>query len=368
MDLVADMLARHLPAASPYGVKVLRPRYRRAPVIGRSPHGRNAERLVNRFGVYPWFLRSHRKHALYHIVDHSYSHLSLSVPRGRAIIHCHDVDAFRSVIEPAADPRPYWFRRMAAHLLRGFKEAAHIICVSETTRQELVTHGVAGHERTTVIHNGLCEEFLRAPRPGDQRAAHDLLGPHQGHRYLINVGSTIPRKRIPLLLEIFAAARRSDPSLRLVRVGGDFTGPQRALAESLGVMPYITMLSAVPTPTLAALYAGAVAAIQPTSSEGFGLPVAEAMASACPVITTDLPVLREISGGAAIFVDSPDPDSWVAALERVSADPMRARVTAAGLQRSRLLTWDAAARQIVNVYRSYFDGPGTRSAASSPAL
>src|SRR5262249_58441189 len=97
----------------------------------------NADRLLNRFWDYPRLLgRLARRGGfdLFHLVDHSYAQLVLALPPGRVVVTCHDLDAFRCLLEPGREPRPAWFRAMARRTLGGLRRAAFIACDSEATR------------------------------------------------------------------------------------------------------------------------------------------------------------------------------------------------------------------------------------------
>ena len=80
----------------------------------------NADRLVNRLWTYPRHLRRWRSHFdVFHIVDHSYAQLVHALPPGRTGVFCHDLDAFRCLLEPGQERRPLWFRVLARHVLAG---------------------------------------------------------------------------------------------------------------------------------------------------------------------------------------------------------------------------------------------------------
>ena len=133
---------------------------------------------------------------------------------------------------------------------------------------------------------------------------------------LLHVGSTIPRKRIDLLLEIFAAMRRAYPGARLIKAGGGLRPEQTRQAEALGVADAIVTLPFfVPSERgiLAAVYRRAALVLQPSDAEGFGLPVAEALACGATVLASDLPALREVGGDAAAYCPVGDIDAWTTA-------------------------------------------------------
>ena len=105
---------------------------------------------------------------------------------------------------------------------------------------------------------------------------------------LLHVGSTIPRKRIDVLLEVVAAVRRAEPGARLLKAGGSLTAEQERLARSLGLADAVVTLPFLTRRTLAALYRRAAVVLQPSEAEGFGLPVAEALACGVPIVASDL--------------------------------------------------------------------------------
>jgi glycosyltransferase involved in cell wall biosynthesis len=113
---------------------------------------------------------------------------------------------------------------------------------------------------------------------------------------------------------------------------------------------------------LGALYRNALAVVQPSLEEGFGLPVVEAMASGTPVICSKIPALVEVAGSAAISVDPRDAGSIAAAMQRVSADAaLRRSLTEEGLARAHVFTWERCAERTLEVYREIAAGRTGRS-------
>jgi glycosyltransferase involved in cell wall biosynthesis len=312
MDLVADVLMRELPEqrAWPVAPQLIRPPL--VPVIrrvrrGADGAGSTADRVFNRFWLYRRALISHRhRYDVFHVVDHSYAHLALALPPGRTIVTCHDTDTFRGFVTPGSIetglPR-FLVERLAA----GLRRAAFVACPSETTATEVIQARLATPAQVVVVPNGV------DPAPADaaaDREAARLLDSQSPTADILHVGSTIPRKRLDLLLEAFAALAASRPDARLVRVGGPFTSEQAALARRLGIAERTLALPFLARATLHAVYRRAALLLITSDREGFGLPVVEALSAGLPVLARDIPVLREVAGDAAVFVDSADPRTW----------------------------------------------------------
>jgi glycosyltransferase involved in cell wall biosynthesis len=364
MDLAGEMISAHLERhhAGEFDVTRVCPpfchRLSHWPVIGHTTTARNVDRLINRFWDYPHTItRLARRDGfdLYHLVDHSYSQLVHALPSDRVIVTCHDLDTFRCLLEPNREPRPRWFRAMAVRILSGFKRAAAIVCVSEATREALLRYEVVPAEKLYVVPNGICPEFSTDPDPEADALAGQLLGP-PGPTDLLHVGSNIPRKRIDVLLAVFAAVRRTEPAARLIKAGGVFTAEQERLARELGVRDAVVIVPKSSREVLAAVYQRASLVLQPSEAEGFGLPVLEALACGVPLVASDIPALREVGGDGPVYRAVGDVSAWAEAAltlldERRRSAPAWLDRRALGLARAGLYSWANHASQLAVVYR-----------------
>ena len=318
MDLVADMLMETLPTIANGDVRATRlcppmvPRLSRLPIVGQRAHARLGDRLTGRLWDYPrWLARRASDFDVFHIVDQSYAHLVRVLPPKRTIVTCHDLDAIQaalpsgsSVLSPA--------RLLATHILEGLGSAAHVACVSHATKRELLATGRVDAARTSVMYEGVHPSCTPEPPMGRDGAT-----PYTRALEILHVGSTIPRKRINTLLEIFAGVRNGFPQARLIRVGGALTSEQRSLAQKLIVLDAITEMPFMEREEVAAVYRRAAVVVLPSQREGFGLPVVEAMACGTPVVASAIPALQEIGGDAATYCDPDDVAGWVRAVSNV---------------------------------------------------
>jgi glycosyltransferase involved in cell wall biosynthesis len=362
MDVVADVLVGALETESdrlvdPFHLcPPLVRRLTRVPGLGRRALLNTTDRVINRYWDYPRWLRRQMDHFdLFHIVDHSYAHLASMLPEGRSIVMCHDVDAFAGVLPGVSSPSAV-SRAMGRRLLAGLRAAARVVCGTEATRDALLAHRLVERSRVVVVPYALHPAFaLESDCPAESEAAR-WCGPCVDDGLdLLHVGSTIPRKRIDVLLETFAAVRRRHPAARLLRVGGPLTDAQTQLAWQLGVAGAIVSLPFLDRRTLAAVYRRATLVLQPSEREGFGLPVVEALACGTPVVATDIPSLREAGGSAAVYCRTADLDAWAAAVHALidehSNDPAAwARRRSAALAHARRFTPAAHARAMTAIY------------------
>jgi glycosyltransferase involved in cell wall biosynthesis len=355
MDLVADMLLDRLQRehAGTVDVTLVRPPMKRR--LSRvSGHSRSlgVDRVAGRMWDYPRLARTLAgRFDLFHIVDHSYAQLVHELPPSRTIVTCHDVDTFRSVIEPARERRGVLFRTMTRRILEGLRKAGHVVCDTEATRAQLVSRAHIDERRTSVVHNGPHPECTPHPEASADYEAARLLGPARTSVEVLHVGSAIPRKRIDLLIRIMAAL---SPRVRLVRVGGAFGAEQAALARQLGVTN-VVVLPFVDRSTLAAIYRRSALLVIPSEREGFGLPLIEALSCGTPVVASDIRALREVGGDAVTYCGVGDVAAWsdtIAALleerERHPAEWTQRRQR--GMQRADAFSWSTYAEEIVRVY------------------
>jgi glycosyltransferase involved in cell wall biosynthesis len=349
MDLCAAMLLAHLgPAFQP---SLICPRFRRRwqhlPLIGRTRLAFNADRLCNRFADYPRAIRRDRAaFPLFHIVDHSYAHLVHQLPSERTGVYCHDLDTFRCLLEPLQEPRPFWFRALTRHILRGFQKAAVVFFNSRETARQIKHYGLTDPDRLVHAPLGAAPEFTPERSAADDRSLATL----PDEPFLLHVGSCIPRKRIDVLLDVFAAVRRQNPDLRLVQCGGRWTGAQQQQLDSLGIRDAVTQIHRLDRPALAALYRRAAIVLQPSEAEGFGLPVLEALACGAVVAASDIAPLHEAGGDGAVYCPVADVPVWADTVSRLLRGPALAPALATRLAQARRFSWEEHARIVGNAY------------------
>jgi glycosyltransferase involved in cell wall biosynthesis len=371
MDLVADMLLDQLTQnySNQFATSRICPPWRRRFSRAQTTPGSllNTDRFLNRFWDYPHYLRGRKSEFdLFHLVDHSYGQLLRELPWERTLVTCHDLDTFQCLLNPEQGPRSFLFRKMMERTLDGFRRAARVCCDSIATRDELVRHGLADLQRVAVVPNGVHPSCSPAADAEADRKALELLGETAaGERAttldVLHVGSTIPRKRIDLLLRILAAVRKELATVRLIRVGGPFSQSQELLVNQFGLASSILVLPQLDRDVLAAVYRSAAVVLLTSEREGFGLPVVEALACGTPVIATDLPVLREVGGEAVQYCPLDNVAAWTEVLlkllhEAKSQSSAYAERRTAGLAQASKFSWTEYTDKVVRIYRELLPG------------
>jgi glycosyltransferase involved in cell wall biosynthesis len=337
MDLVAEMLLKHL-TPDVQGARICPPWKRRLSFLGGV--GRNFDRLVNRMWDYP---RSVRRGIgpfdCFHLCDHSYAQLVHELPAERTGVFCHDLDTFRCILEPEKERRPAWFQAMARKILTGLEMARVVFYLTSAVREQIERFGIVDPAKLVQCPVAAAEEFsYQLPRPTDMI-------------YLLHVGSCIPRKRVDVLLQTFAAVRQ--PGLRLIQVGGEWTPAQRELIAKLGIADAVEQKRHLSRPEIAELYRGAAVVLQPSDAEGFGLPVIEALACGAKVVASDIPVLREVGGDAVLYCPVGEVDQWADTVSKLLAGQDLAPPLEKRLAQAAKFSWAEHARVIADAYRGF---------------
>jgi len=169
-----------------------------------------------------------------------------------------------------------------------------------------------------------------------------------------------------VLLKVFAEVRKRAPRARLVRVGGAFTAAQAALADELNLKDSISVLPFLEPEVLAAVYRRAALVLQPSEREGFGLPVAEALACGTPVVASRIPSLAEVGGEAAVYAPVGDTEAWADAVNVLlcerAYDPARwAARREAGVRRAARFTWETYVAETAALYHEVLRSGGLRT-------
>jgi glycosyltransferase involved in cell wall biosynthesis len=225
---------------------------------------------------------------------------------------------------------PFWRLLLwnAAHRSRG------LIAVSEATRADLLRFYGLPAGRISVVPHGVSPDFFGLDRSNIQP-------------FLLCVSTLHPHKNLERLIRAHARSRQG---MRLVLAGmrGFQTQAIEKLIAELGLKDAVELTGWLARPALLDLYRRAHAFVYPSTFEGFGMPVLEALAAGIPVACSDIPPLREVAGSgceeAALFFDALDEGAMAAALDRIAGDEdLRRKLAAAGPERARPFTWRRAA-------------------------
>lgn len=243
------------------------------------------------------------------------------------VVTVHDLLAFR---HPEYVPGAY--SRILRTMIRlAARASTRVLTVSRATRDDIVAYLGVPADRVVVT-----------PLAGSRVVA-DAGATTRRDAELLAVGNRMPHKGFETLLEALARIDAHErPHLTITGSHGD--DPLAPVVERLGLRDSVTLRGWLGRDELERLYAESTALVFPTRFEGFGLPPLEAMARGCPVIVSDLPVMHEVAGDAAAYVDPHDPDAIAGAIRALLDSPdERRRMSLAGLARAAEFSWDATA-------------------------
>jgi glycosyltransferase involved in cell wall biosynthesis len=266
---------------------------------------------------------------------------------GRFVVTVHDLFPFQFP-EIHSGPLPRTVNQML--MRNAVRRARRIITPSMATARAVKQSFPDAASRVVAIPEAADDRFTATRNPEAEAAWQLRLGIRPP--YVFYLGQWKAYKNLPVLVEAFAMLRRTHPNAQLVIAGDDPRHPevrQRAsgLPEGSVVLPGRLPESAVPD-----LYRGAAVVVLPSRAEGFGLPVIEALACGIPVVCSDLPVLREIADGVAVFCDAANPNAFAEGIGQIldgPANPVRRQL---GIERARSFTWERAAEQTVAAYEA----------------
>jgi glycosyltransferase involved in cell wall biosynthesis len=251
------------------------------------------------------------------------------------------------------NPRPTGRLQALFHghgIKRALRHAAAIATVSEASRAEILAHCPEAAQRTFVTLSGVSPVFQPVER--DAARLRVLVG--SDRRFILTVGQYAPYKNHEGAVRAFAIAFADQPEIDLVLVQRMGQGAHRLLqlAQKLGVGGRVRLLRSVSEEDLVRLYSAAAALLHPSYCEGFGNPLAEAMACGCPVVTSNVSAMPEVADGAALTAPPDDPHAIAAALRKAVLDTRyAATMRKAGLARAARLSWSRFAADTLAVYR-----------------
>jgi glycosyltransferase involved in cell wall biosynthesis len=259
---------------------------------------------------------------------------------------CHGLDWY---VMPWASKR---IDRLSHQFLvpRYAARAAAIIAVSEVTRQHVMEFLPVGPDRVFTVYSGVDDVFRRTPDPERLRRIREKYSLPE--RFLLYAGAIYPPKNFTRLVRAYASVG-PERGIPLVVAGGEnrFLSDQELKEpEALGIAEWVRWPGWVDQEDLAGFYSLADALLLPSLFESCGLPVLEAMAAGCPVVTTNRYGTKELAEGAAVLVDPESTESIASGIRAVLDDQAkRTQLIAAGRERSREFQWSRCARETLNV-------------------
>jgi glycosyltransferase involved in cell wall biosynthesis len=310
--------------------------------------------------TYPW---SNERRTPRVITEHLYSPVRLPVSkidvfntlmaplvnvRWSLVIHMKTMHAFT---EPdSITPLARIYRQL--NYPRSARLADAIVINSESLRAEIQRYLKVDEGKLRLIYEAVDHDLFK---PGDVGAARARVASHGVTKpFVLFVSSLWPYKNCGGLLRAWARARAELPDRQLVVVGPGrdekYLASLRALAAELGIAGDVVFVGGVPLEETTSFYRAADVFVYPSLNETFGLPILEAMACGCPVVTSDTSAMPETAGGAAVLSNPKDPASIARAIVE-AAGPGRDSIRDLGLRRAGQFTWGATATATLDVYR-----------------
>ncbi len=321
--------------------------------------GPNVEYLM-----FPW---SNERRSLRTLTEHLYTPIRLPLgridvlntlmaplvnPSWSLVIHMKTMHAYTD--PQAISPAVRLYRRL--EYPRSARLADTIVINSKSLQSEITKYLDVDPAKFRLIYEAVDHDVFR---PGDVAEARAEVAHYGINRpFALFVSSLWQYKNCHSLLRAWASARTGLAGRQLAVVGAprdeSYAAELRALAADLGIAGDVVFVGGVPLQETAYFYRAADVFVYPSFNETFGLPILEAMACGCPVITSDRSSMPEIAGGAAVLADPADPASIARALLDVTR-PDGSRLRDQGIRRAAQFTWDATAGATLDVYREAAD-------------
>jgi glycosyltransferase involved in cell wall biosynthesis len=310
---------------------------------------------IDKYVLFRWQLKRElaRRPSLVHICDHSnavYRNQISSVP---VLVTCHDLLAVRDALgEETHCPMSFTGKLLQRWILSALRRVTMLACTSKATMADAVrlVSPTGNSPRLERVPLGLNYPFHVIPQADAWRQLESATPLRLGMRFVLHVGSNLPRKNRDGVLRIFAATKNQSDA-HLVFAGEPLNQQMLSLAAELGVSERIVQIDNPTCEVLEALYNCALALLYPSTFEGFGWPVIEAQACGCPVVCTDTEALREAAGEAGLFHLPNDENGFAADLLRLADPQTRLVWSEKGLKNAELFSAEKMIARYIDIYR-----------------
>lgn len=317
------------------------------------PYPRTVRRLAEK-AMFAYQSKVHLRDAIYH--EPNYVPMPFDGP---LVLTVCDMSCFD---HPETHPEER-VRLMQGEMPKAIERADHIVVISEASKEALLRWFNVPLKKITTTYLAADSRF-KPHLPEDLLGLTDAFGLMPG-RYVLCVGTLEPRKNLSTLFAAYAGlpnSLREQFPLVVAGMSGWNTGELMQAAETLIQTGQLRLLGYVKDALIPPLYAGAAAFCYPSRYEGFGLPALEAMASGVPVVTSNQTSLPEVVGQAGLMVEPDDVDGMREALRQLLEDRAYAQaLSALGLKRSQLFSWEKCAVETVDVYKLVLASRGSQA-------
>jgi glycosyltransferase involved in cell wall biosynthesis len=270
-------------------------------------------------------------------------------PTWSLVMHLKTMHAFTT--PGSITPMARLYRQM--NYPRSVRLADAIIINSESLRSEVLHYLDVDPAKLKLINEAVDHELFK---PGDADLARTRVAAHGVTKpFVLFVSSLWSYKNCDGLLRAWAVAREQLPGRQLAIVGAGrdekYLAQLRAIVAEHGMGDDVVFVGGVPLEQTVDFYRAADVFVYPSHNETFGLPILEAMATGCPVVTSDVSAMPETAGGAALLADPNAPESIAKAIVEAAQPACRDRLIDLGFDRAAQFSWAATGAQTLDVYR-----------------
>jgi glycosyltransferase involved in cell wall biosynthesis len=230
------------------------------------------------------------------------------------------------------------------------KRSNGIICISENTYKDLKKFcPPKKHQKVEIIHCGVSEDYFPILDESNIKSNHKIYNLENG--FLLYIGSRASYKNFNFTVKLLSELTE----FKLVVVGQPFTEKEKQLIGP-NLLSRITLISGVDNQTLNILYNKAYALLYPSSYEGFGIPVIEAMKAGCPVIALNSSSIPEVAGDAGILLEKTEIRPFIDKIDLLKNKDFRSDLIGKGLKQAKNFSWDKCNRETLAFYKEIYNG------------